>query len=1087
MALTYIHARRWSLFLLAGLLAACQSPPPPPDDTVPVDEAKKHKIIYRAAAGPGTYVPPPRTVDDILAALKAYPDTAPNADAAAALVRQPPPATDDARKLAAFYWERGRAAQRLGLVQQQIADLRKAAEYGQGLSSKDVEGDRILAELAGAEIQGGNLLTALALRRQAIDAAARSKSLGLQMANAALLAELYSRLGERKLAQAALDEAETLLAALQRSRNWGWYQHNWPTWVSEARAILLEDEGKYQEAESLRRRVLTDREADIEMNKQRLATAELIGVPSQESVLMHRGRAETLLALNLAKQERLVEAEAIIRKQLDRTLRARGRYRPGTGNSFLTLSRVLYEEGRYPEARQLADIALDIYVKTGVLPESAFVAAARRARAAALTAEARWADAVAEMERMQAGLARDAVLLAKLGRGDLNWALALARTGRAGEAIPMLEAMLANARERLGAEHYEVAEIRGFLGLAQVAAGRFEEALRALREVLPALTAGTDSTDGKHHSPARVRRLGLVLDAYLNLLTDARGAVVARSGGLDSIAEAFRIADLARGQSVQRALSSSAARSAATDPALAALVRREQDASRQIGALYDLIANLLSAPPSEQKPETIARLRQDATRLAEERKRLFAEIEKRFPDYANLINPKPPTLAQVRSALAAGEVLVSVYVGSERTFVWAVPKEGEVAFTAAPLGERQISDMVVKLRKALDPGTAALGAMPAFDLATAHQLYSRLLGPVAHTWKKGDSLLVVPHRALSGLPFVILPTAPVTLKADARLLFESYRDVPWLARQVAVTQLPSVNALVTLRALPPGDTHRRAFAGFGDPLFNREQLAEANAERQKPLMLAANTTTRRLPLRNLKVERVSAPATVEAPQGPAVANSSRLAQVPRLPDTADEIREIAQVLKANDNDDVFLRLRATEEHVKNTNLADRRVLVFATHGLVPGELDGLNQPALALTAPELTGGKGDGLLTMDEVLGLKLNADWVVLSACNTAAGQGNDGEAISGLGRAFFYAGTRALLVTHWPVETTSARALTTGVFRRQAADPALTRAQALRATMLDLIDASGYADPTSGKTVYAYAHPLFWAPYALVGDGGK
>jgi CHAT domain-containing protein len=1071
--------------LLAGLLAACQSPPPPPDDTVPVEEAKKHKIIYRAAAEPGAYVPPPRTVEDLLAALKAYPD-APNADAAAALVRQAPPKTDDVRKLAAFYWERGRAAQRLGLVQQQIADLRKAAEHGQGISSKDVEGDRILAELAGAEIQGGNLLTALALRRQAIEAAARSKSMGLQMSNSALLAELYSRLGERKLAQAALDEAETLLASLQRSRNWGWYQHNWPTWTNEARAILLEDEGKYQEAESLRRRVLTDREADIEMSKQRLKTAELSGAPSQEAVLRHRGRAETLLALNLVKQERLTEAEAIVRKQLDWALRTRGRYRPGTGNSFLTLSRVLYEEGRYAEARQLADVALDIYTKTGVLPESVFMANARRARAAALAAESRWADAVAEMERMQAGLARDAVLLAQLGRGDLDWALALARTGRAGEAIPMLETMLASARERLGAEHYEVAEIRGFLGLVQVAAGRFEEALRAFHEALPALTIGTDSTDGKQHSPVRVRRLGLVLDAYLNLLTDTRGAAVAQSGGLDPVAEAFRIADLARGQSVQRALSSSAARSAATDPALAALVRREQDASRQISALYDLIANLLSAPLAEQKPDTIARLRQDVMRLSEERKRLFTEIEKRFPDYANLINPKPPTLVQVRSALVPGEVLISIYVGAERSFVWAVPKEGEVAFAAAPLGERQINDMVVKLRKALDPGTAALGAMPAFDLATAHQLYSRLLGPVAHTWKKGDSLLVVPHRALSGLPFVILPTAPATLKADSRLLFGNYRDVPWLARQVAVTQLPSVNALVTLRALPPGDANRRMFAGFGDPLFNREQLAEANAEQQKPLMLA-QATTRRLPLRNLKVERVSAPATEETPQKLTVTNSSRLAQVPRLPDTADEIREIAQVLKASDNDDVFLRLRATEEQVKNTNLSNRRVLVFATHGLVPGELDGLNQPALALTAPELTGGKGDGLLTMDEVLGLKLNADWVVLSACNTAAGQGNDGEAISGLGRAFFYAGTRALLVTHWPVETTSARALTTGVFRRQAEDSTLTRAQALRQTMLTLIDSQGYVDPTTNKTVYAYAHPLFWAPYALVGDGGK
>ena len=128
---------------------------------------------------------------------------------------------------------------------------------------------------------------------------------------------------------------------------------------------------------------------------------------------------------------------------------------------------------------------------------------------------------------------------------------------------------------------------------------------------------------------------------------------------------------------------------------------------------------------------------------------------------------------------------------------------------------------------------------------------------------------------------------------------------------------------------------------------------------------------------------------------------------------------------------------------------------------------------------------GDGLLTMNEVLGLKLGADWVVLSACNTAAGDGKGAEAISGLGRVFFYAGSRALLVTHWPVETTSARALTTELFRRQAANANLTRAEALRQAQLALIDGPGYTE--AGKSVHAYAHPLFWAPYALVGDGGR
>jgi CHAT domain-containing protein len=137
-----------------------------------------------------------------------------------------------------------------------------------------------------------------------------------------------------------------------------------------------------------------------------------------------------------------------------------------------------------------------------------------------------------------------------------------------------------------------------------------------------------------------------------------------------------------------------------------------------------------------------------------------------------------------------------------------------------------------------------------------------------------------------------------------------------------------------------------------------------------------------------------------------------------------------------------------------------------------------------LSAPDVSGTPGDGLLTMEEILGLKLDADWVVLSACNTGAGDG--AEAASGLGRAFFYAGTRAILVTNWSVHSQSARELVTDLFKRQAADATMTRGEALREAMMALIDGQGYTN-AQGKTEFAYAHPLFWAPYSIIGDGGR
>jgi CHAT domain-containing protein len=204
-----------------------------------------------------------------------------------------------------------------------------------------------------------------------------------------------------------------------------------------------------------------------------------------------------------------------------------------------------------------------------------------------------------------------------------------------------------------------------------------------------------------------------------------------------------------------------------------------------------------------------------------------------------------------------------------------------------------------------------------------------------------------------------------------------------------------------------------------------------------------------------------------------------------LPDTADELIDIAAALKGNVDRDVYIHRRASETNVKQAQLLDRRVVVFATHGIAPGELTGLDQPALALSNPALTGEKEeDGFLTMDEVLGLKLDADWVVLSACNTASGDGRALEAVSGLGRAFFFAGARSLLVSHWAVETTSARLLTTELFRRQAENPDLTRAEALRQSMLALMESK--APPVAGLLTLDYRHPAFWAPFSLIGDSG-
>jgi CHAT domain-containing protein len=202
-----------------------------------------------------------------------------------------------------------------------------------------------------------------------------------------------------------------------------------------------------------------------------------------------------------------------------------------------------------------------------------------------------------------------------------------------------------------------------------------------------------------------------------------------------------------------------------------------------------------------------------------------------------------------------------------------------------------------------------------------------------------------------------------------------------------------------------------------------------------------------------------------------------------LPGARQELVALARALGADPDRALYLGDRATKPVVLELNAAGRlaraRVIAFATHGLIGGELQGLRQPALVLTPPNETSEADDGLLRLDDILGLRLDgAEWVVLSACNTAAPDGS-GEGLSGLTRAFFFAGGPSLLVSHWSVEDRATQALMTEVFRRYAEDPAASRAEALRRGMLALMGAG------SGARAH-FAHPFAWAAFFLVGESG-
>jgi CHAT domain-containing protein len=176
-----------------------------------------------------------------------------------------------------------------------------------------------------------------------------------------------------------------------------------------------------------------------------------------------------------------------------------------------------------------------------------------------------------------------------------------------------------------------------------------------------------------------------------------------------------------------------------------------------------------------------------------------------------------------------------------------------------------------------------------------------------------------------------------------------------------------------------------------------------------------------------------------------------------LPETAEELCAVARDLKA-DLSELRLADQATETEVKRLSrsgeLTRYRVLHFATHGAMAGELSSGREPGLILTPPEKGSDEDDGYLSASEIGSLKLDADWVILSACNTAAGGASSAEALSGIARAFIYAGARALLVSHWAVDSNAAVKLITTAAGEMARDPSAGRAEAMRRAMLTMIE---------------------------------
>ena len=731
---------------------------------------------------------------------------------------------------------------------------------------------------------------------------------------------------------------------------------------------------------------------------------------------------------------RFGEAEAVLSEHLSLIQR----YPVSTdfaAGAHHTLANLRMQRREFAEAERQLRLARQVLDVLGHARTSSTQVSKTADLATSLWARQLYADARREIDALDEQARRDKTPPGRV-RIAFERGLVDLMTDRAAAATGLFAEVAQRNRASYGSGHFYVAQASGLQGVALWRSGKDEQREQATELLKQAvfdyqLTRNADFlNDAAIRKPVRE----LIYSTYLEAM--------AQRGGLQALL-ALGVADRLLDGVTAQAMADAALRSSAGNPALAALVRQDQDTRNELQALQQALQ--VSAGPDVLAESDAARARRRVNELELIRQQAQERIRGRFPGYDRLLRPPLPSATDVAQRLGRDEVLLLAVPTERALYVWAMTADELPLFARVDIGLPVLQALVKRVRTSLD-FAAGNGRLVPFDAPAANELYRHALAPVAERVRGRRHLIVAATGPLALIPFATLLSAPAQGNPGTW---------PWLARDFAISHVPSVSAWLTLRQSPPGQSAPEPLMAWGDPLFARPATAARSAG-------ARTSATRTNPARD------------PAPQ----ANVAQRVELPPLPETRAELLAIAAALKGSEQD-LLLGASATRESVLEASrsglLGKKRVVLFATHGLMAGDLPGLDQPALALSASADNRSPLSALIGLDDVLSLTLNADWVVLSACNTAAADGKANEALSGLARAFLYAGSRSLLVTHWPVETESAKRITVGIFEHHAANPRSTKAESLRQSMLRLL------------ALPEYSHPAFWAPYVLVGDGGR
>ncbi len=669
---------------------------------------------------------------------------------------------------------------------------------------------------------------------------------------------------------------------------------------------------------------------------------------------------------------------------------------------------------------------------------------------------------------------RQALLWTSLYYATLAIQLDASAPGRVDEAMSFIDRAISVQSQVSDGPDQQLSQLRAFKGILLHKAGRYREALENIRyseAVTQDFMAEFMSASGELSAAQRDARLG---DAVMSSVIRWDFAASPEASKTEAIAardEAFAHMQAA-GSGASQALVQAMARNTESNGDVADLVRSWTDSLRRRNAME---GQLGTAPQRKELGEQI-----DAIR---------ARLAAQAPRFFELANPAPVAIGELQGAqgsawrgkplLDKDEALILLTPGHADApgFIWAVTREG-AAWAQIPQSNAVMLDQIGQMRATLDGGRVR-GGVPlkeavngkgprlsnGYDRTLAHGFYRTLFGDpaISALLKDKPNWILVPKGPLTGLPFTALVTRPPQGDDDDPA---ALRQTGWLGLEKALVVAPSVASVRALRRYANTDAPaQRAFFGLGDPSFSGKPRRQAGGAR-----LGDGGGFFRDGTGNVDAVR----------------------DLPGLPGTRREIRAMAKILGASDAD-VLIGVDANEARLAGISdsgtLAQADIVLMATHGLLSGAFSGLAEPALALSPPsdgpepidrenpDIPADQrrvNDGLLKASEAARLKLNANWVILSACDTASGATPGADGLSGLARAFFYAGARALLVSHWPVDDAVAARLTTRTVSL-AKNDRMGRAEALQTAMREIM---------TDTTNPAFSHPALWAPFQVIGD---